>query len=410
MPQLSVKKLIEGIIQFLIAIPVVLYICVALLTLLILLFVIVPVVIPIATKIWYLDYIRSTLREVSRSLFYVSLVSTAFSVGPLLVCGYLIGRRKVKAQFESALDQDGINLIAGCLFVPYPKKMRIRENYYHTYYKHRGILIPTEREYRWRGLRRPRTVGEQAAAAYRASTRNDIGHLNLLTTFAAVVFSSMVAKDYFVLKATSTDMLLLGNGLGDLVFLWGALVVGVLMGKEIMKSKVCCRWGKNSSGGFSRATIVGDYLCCSSVLASGPYVVIYDLVDVDEVSFQEAEMSKRSIAVCTAIAILSLVVTAYKVRSVYALSTALSGLGTLLKTGRTLALGPGLEVGINKEPERQLWSEAVEGALLKIGHSYADRFSVAGHDVNDREFGVEKQRRRVTALAGIIKDFESQRS
>lgn len=142
-----------------------------------------------------------------------------------------------------------------------------------------------------------------------------------------------------------------------------------------------------------------------------PLVAVLIITTIGAVaSLLTLSMSKRSIAVCTAIAILSLVVTAYKVRSVYALSTALNGLGTLLKTGRTLALGPDLEVGINKEPERQLWSEAVEGALLKIGHSYADRFSVVGHDVNDREFGVEKQRRRVTALAGIIKDFENQRS
>src|SRR5437016_10110392 len=123
MPQTYAKKVMGGILQFLIAIPVLLYLVFAILSLVILFFFIVPVVIPIATKIWYLDYVRSTLREVSRSPFYVSLVSTVFSIGPLLVCGYLIGRRKIKAQFASSLERDGIKLIAGCLFVPYPKKM-----------------------------------------------------------------------------------------------------------------------------------------------------------------------------------------------------------------------------------------------------------------------------------------------
>jgi hypothetical protein len=80
MLQTSAKKVIGGILQFLIAIPVLLYLVFAILSLVILFFFIVPVVIPIATKIWYLDYVRSTLREVSRSPFYVSLVSTAFSI------------------------------------------------------------------------------------------------------------------------------------------------------------------------------------------------------------------------------------------------------------------------------------------------------------------------------------------
>src|SRR5258708_1226838 len=117
MPQLSAKKLIEGTIQFLIAIPVVIYI-VGLVTLLILIFVIVPVVIPIATKIWYLDYVRSTLREISRSPFYTSLISTFFSLGVLLLCGYLIGRRKLKTRFESVVEGDDIRDIVGMFLRP----------------------------------------------------------------------------------------------------------------------------------------------------------------------------------------------------------------------------------------------------------------------------------------------------
>src|SRR5207253_6785750 len=84
MPQTYAKKVMGGILQFLIAIPVLLYLVFAILSLVILIFFIVPVVIPIATKIWYLDFVRSTLREVSRSPFYVSLVSTTFSVGWLM--------------------------------------------------------------------------------------------------------------------------------------------------------------------------------------------------------------------------------------------------------------------------------------------------------------------------------------
>jgi hypothetical protein len=211
------KKLIGGIIQFLITIPVVLYICLALLTLLIFTFFIVPVVMPIATKIWYLDYVRSALREVSRSPFYVSLVSTAFSVGALLVCGSLIGRRKVKSQFESALDGDGISLIASeFLFVPYPKKMRARENYYHTYYKQRGILVLPESEHQWRGL------------YYHYSSK--ITALRVLTALSVIVFALMVFKDYFVLKAPSRFIPPAVNALA-----------------------ICCSYGVLSSLGFCLA-------------------------------------------------------------------------------------------------------------------------------------------------------------
>lgn len=264
MPQISSKKVIGGIIQFLIAIPVVLYISFALLSLLIFVFFIIPVVIPIATKMWYLDYVRSTLREVSRSPFYVSLVSTAFSVGALLVLGCLIGRRKVKAQFDSALDGDGINLIAGCLFVPYPKKMRVRENYYHMYYKHRGILILPEPENQWRGF-------------------------TIITALSVIVFASMVIKDYLILKAASRYIPPLVNALGDLLLLWSALLIGILLGKGIMKREISCKWGKTSSGTLNKASIISDYLCCSPLLGSGTYIVIYHLVDLDEISFDEAE-------------------------------------------------------------------------------------------------------------------------
>src|SRR5438552_16012751 len=120
MPQTSAKKVIGGILQFLIAIPVLLYLVFAILSLVILFFFIVPVVIPIATKIWYLDYVRSTLREISRSPFYVSLVSTAFSMGVLLFCGYVVGRRKQGREFVYAVEGDDIRLIGRDLLVPYP--------------------------------------------------------------------------------------------------------------------------------------------------------------------------------------------------------------------------------------------------------------------------------------------------
>lgn len=187
MTQLSAKRLIGGIIQFLIAIPVVLYICFALLTLLIFIFFIVPVVIPVATKIWYLDYVRSTLREVSRSPFYVSLVSTGVSVGVLLLCGCLIGRRKLGEEFVNAVEGDDVILIGRDSFVPYPRKMRVRDNYYHTYYKHRGILVLAETQLKY--YRRPKPPAFPS-----------------LIALSAIVFTSMLVKDYFVLKAGYRDI------------------------------------------------------------------------------------------------------------------------------------------------------------------------------------------------------------
>jgi len=73
------------------------------------------------------------------------------------------------------------------------------------------------------------------------------------------------------------------------LLLWGALVLGFLLGKEIMKRKISCKWGRTSSGLSSKAHIIGDYLCCSPLLGSGSYTVIYHLVDVDEISYDEAE-------------------------------------------------------------------------------------------------------------------------
>ncbi len=115
-----------GIIQFLIAIPIILYIGFALLSLLIFLFFIVPVVLPIVVKISYLDYVRSTLREVARSPFYVSLVSTTFSIGFLLLGGFLVGRRRMIEEFEDVVKADSIRNIGGYSFVPCPKEMRVR--------------------------------------------------------------------------------------------------------------------------------------------------------------------------------------------------------------------------------------------------------------------------------------------
>ena len=119
-------KIMAGIIQFLIAIPIILYIGFALLSLLIFLFFIVPVVLPIVVKISYLDYVRSTLREVARSPFYVSLVSTTFSIGFLLLGGFLVGRRRMIEEFEDVVKADSIRNIGGYSFVPCPKEMRVR--------------------------------------------------------------------------------------------------------------------------------------------------------------------------------------------------------------------------------------------------------------------------------------------
>jgi hypothetical protein len=79
------------------------------------------------------------------------------------------------------------------------------------------------------------------------------------------------------------------NALGDLVLVLGAFVLGFLLGKEIMKAKISCVCGGTSSGHSSKANIRGDYLCCSPLLGSGSYTVIYHLVDVDEISFDEAD-------------------------------------------------------------------------------------------------------------------------
>ncbi|MGB9178931.1 MAG: hypothetical protein WCB68_06735, partial [Pyrinomonadaceae bacterium] len=230
-------KIVGGIIQILLAIPIILYLGFALLSILIFIFFIFPVVIPIAVKMSYLDSIRSTLRLLSRSPFYVSLVSTTLSIGFLLLCGFLLGKWRMKERFKDAVEGDRIEIMGRYLFVPYPVSMRIKETNYHTYYKHRGILI----------------LPDNTLRDLYSYYRSKITPLRLLIIFSAIVFISMVIKDYFVLKVSSRYVPLLINMVGDLFLLWGALIIGIRLGREVIKSKVSCNWGKTSSGFFSKA-------------------------------------------------------------------------------------------------------------------------------------------------------------
>ncbi|MGA9997027.1 MAG: hypothetical protein WBP93_16540 [Pyrinomonadaceae bacterium] len=265
-------KVVGAMIQILIAIPIILYLGFALLSILIFIFFIFPVVIPIAVKMSYLDSIRSTLRLLSRSPFYVSLISTTLSIGFLLLCGFLPGKWRMKERFKNAVEGDHIEAMGRYLFVPYPASMRINETSYHTYYKHRGILIFPDNT--WRNLY--------------DYYRSKITPLRLLTAFSAIVFISMVIKDYLVLKTASRYVPPLLNMACDLILLWGALIIGIHIGREVIKSKISCNWGNTISGFFSKANIVGDYLC-SPVLRSDSYIMIYHLADLDELSFDEAE-------------------------------------------------------------------------------------------------------------------------
>jgi len=258
----KLSKIITGSIQALIAIPIILYLGGALLSLLILFFFVVPVVIPIVFKISYLDYVRSALRDAGRSPFYVSLVSTTCSIGFLFLCGFLFGRRRMIVRFEDVVKEDRIKRIDKYLFLPCPDNMRAKDHYKH---RHMGILILPKREYGWRSI---------------------ITALGLLTALSAVIFVSMIAKDYFVLKAGARYIPSAVNALADLVLLWGALVIGAKLGREVIKSKIGGDWGWASSGSSDRANIVGNYLC-TPVLGLPSYIVVY-LLGVDDLSFDEA--------------------------------------------------------------------------------------------------------------------------
>lgn len=262
--------------QLLLAIPVVLYLGFAVISILLLVFIFFPIVLPLVAKISFLDFIRSSLRGLGRSPFYVSLVATGMSVGILALCGLLVGQKKIRTHFRNAVEQDSIMRVGGYLFVPYPKDMRYRENYYHGYYKHRGILIVPQTSHRWEGLY------HHYWSAVTPLTR----WISLLL----IGFLALMMKDYFVLKRDPEAWLAIGNALADLILLWGSIFLGIQIGKEMVRRKISCAWARTSSGLSAKPTVVGDYLCSPAHSKDGDsYIMVYHVIDLDELSFADAD-------------------------------------------------------------------------------------------------------------------------
>src|SRR5258708_32091768 len=94
----------------------------------------------------------------------------------------------------------------------------------------------------------------------------------------------MVIKDFFFLKYSSRHFPPTLNAVSDLVLIWGALVVGIKLGREVIRSKIC-GWNANSVT-FIRPNIITGYLC-ERMLGWPSYVAVYRLTDM-EVSFDEA--------------------------------------------------------------------------------------------------------------------------
>jgi len=61
---------------------------------------------------------------------------------------------------------------------------------------------------------------------------------------------------------------------------------------------------------------------------------------------------------------------------------------------------------MEEEKKRQHWCKRVEESLSRSGAGLASRFHVAGHEVNERQYGIERIRLRLQVLADIIKELE----
>lgn len=261
-------------------------------------------------EIYYLNWLKQGMREVSRSRIYISLIAASLPVSISFIGGYLSGWQTIKGKFINAIkgsersmifhyrwkdlfasgnqwqalyDEIISNKFDAYLFLPFPNDTS------DSFYKKRCILIPyLDRHLINYLLKHGLDIDSSHEItsdrhlvldiAYKAKRRAGLIFTTGLITTVGICFGAMIMKNYYALTLRADDEYIFLFLFLDILLLAICFVIGYFLGRGNFKRKMTCNWYK------SDLCLVGGCLC---VRASG-YIYICPVDCIRQFSTEEA--------------------------------------------------------------------------------------------------------------------------
>jgi hypothetical protein len=197
----------------------------------------------------YLRFVKDSSLKLSRSVLFISIIASIIRLAVPFLCGFLYGQWSIKSSIRSAVRFDSDTAIGGLVLVPFLAFLKAEENIRWMYKDNFVLVIPQRKSGVLRGTEFSKSD------LFMFSHGDKLTIFNVIIALLPLILAIDVFKNYYMLRSNFHYHFILLLWVLDFSLLIAYLVLGNLIGKDVIKQKISCRWrGKTSY-------IFDGYLC-----------------------------------------------------------------------------------------------------------------------------------------------------